>query len=352
MRNFLLLLLCLYTSPLFAEEWINYTSNPLIVDGTYHRRDPSEVLYINGTYYLYYNRLDAAATDSFDTLSGDIACSFAPHPAGPWTEQSVVLVGGDGTGGNYGYVAPSATVDGANIYLFYNQLIDFDPNPRDKVINVATGSTSDPCGTFTPSTNNPVFAPTNSEGDWDEDLAASQYVMKYDQTTWRMYYKGRDNTTGLRYVGLATTPHSSFPEGWSRYVSNPIFGNSVNGSPALQVDDMAVLSIGGQYYMMFQEPTTTTDAQWYKSANGINGWTDAQTTFSDILNSSLTGSWAETENMGYATGTLHGKAFYMNSGGYTGSVKDAIGFFFLKYGLIDIGGSGTMTLGGSGSLNK
>ena len=368
-RKRLIIILCLLVTPAYAADpWLNLPDNPFITDGTYHRRDPSEIIYITDTYYMYYNRLDSTAADSFDTEFGNIACASSPSITGPWTEQSVVINNGDGvdeanpgSAGNActgnaewdctGLVAPSATVDGTDIQLFYNGLLEFVT--RTKSIGVATGSTADPCGTFTKSGSNPFFAPTGVPGDWDEDLAASQFILKMGDATWRMYYKGRDISEDKRHVGFATINDAGFPDGtWTRYAGNPVFGNSVNGSPAIEVDDMAVLPVNGIMYMMFQEPNLNTDASWYQSPNGIDTWTDASATFATILASSLVGTWAEDENLGYGSGSLHGKIMYMNSGGLVAPNKDSIGLFVIPYGILSQGVGGTFTLGGSGSFTQ
>ena len=240
----------------------------------------------SNAYYVVYCTL---------TDGGTINLSKATTPAGPWTDQGVILPIGTGweLGGVY---APHLVQDAASgtWYLFYTGEPDTSSG-NSHSIGVATASSI--TGTYTRSVSNPVVAYGNTAGTFDRYRATEPFV--YYSTIlskWVMLYMGDAGAGAIQIetVGYATADTPGGP--WTKAAANPII--ALSPTPAWDsgtVADPWAVEIGGVTYIGYTGSATatvpwqigfvtTTDFMtftrgWQVYSHGVIGEWDAQSAF-------------------------------------------------------------------------
>lgn len=90
---------------------------------------------------------------------------------------------------------------------------------------------------FTPYTNNPVFAGTDS-ATWDRHIRERGFIL-YEDSTYHMWYTGYASDDADLHLGYATSPDGIQ---WKRYAHNPIVGEG-------WIEDMIVVKHDTTWYM-------------------------------------------------------------------------------------------------------
>ena len=187
------------------------------------RRDPSKVLKIGDTYYVWYTRRRTKhmpvgrlnidqANDEIPVVDWDLAdiCYATSKDGFDWVEQGVAVA--RAPKGNYGdrsLSTPDVLVFGGRYYLYYQTFTTMWR--QNDCVNVSIAWSDSPDGPWT-RLDRPVV-PQGAEGEWDSCAIHDPYPLVYKGKIW-VYYKGSpaDKSPGnlLRAQGVAIADH---PEG-------------------------------------------------------------------------------------------------------------------------------------------
>ena len=179
------------------------------------RRDPSKVLKIGGTYYVWYTHRQTAgptagaknATDTIPSFDWDLAeIWYATSKDGfTWKEQGVAVK--RAAKGKYGWRSnstPDILVWGGKYYLYYQGFNEIPGLKGDRAA-VTVAQSDSPDGPWRPLGR--VVIDFGAEGDWDSNAIHDPYPLVYNGKIY-LYYKGspgkggRDGTI-VRAQGVA-----------------------------------------------------------------------------------------------------------------------------------------------------
>ena len=187
------------------------------------RRDPSKVLKIGDTYYVWYTRRRSKympvgrlnidqANDEIPVVDWDLAdiCYATTKDGFDWVEQGVAVA--RAPKGNYGdrsLSTPDVLVFDGRYYLYYQTFTTMWR--QNDCVNVSIAWSDSPDGPWT-RLDRPVV-PQGAGGEWDSCAIHDPYPLVYKGKIW-VYYKGSpaDKSPGnlLRAQGVAIADH---PEG-------------------------------------------------------------------------------------------------------------------------------------------
>lgn len=266
-------------------------------------RDPSNVIYWGGKYYFY------GSWFLQDEFAGDTSEAIqvfeALHPMGPYTAAGqVITIGGGGSYDASAVFTPNVVVHNDSIYLFYSS---YDGG-ADGRWNIGLAVSASPTSGFT-KRSNPVLYNKEDAGNgagWDDLRVDETHIIRWDSTTWRMYYKGVTGTPGVsldRKVGFAETSNANFPEGWVKYSGNPILDDTDTNDGG-QPESICVWRQNGTYWMSIA-PNTLNNLDFFEGSDGIN-WT---------YKSSITAA-----ELGVSTGNYHGHSAVYDKNGMAGLI--------------------------------
>ncbi len=185
------------------------------------RRDPSDVLKVGGTYYVWYSKV-LKAPGVFKYPSGYSAdIYYATSQDGKeWNEQGLAVgKGGSGAFDEHGVFTPNILAADSRYYLFYTGV----PKPFDADTKTAIGlAVSDsPEGPWTKIETNPVLLPSEDPDDFDSMRVDDAAFVVRDQKYW-FYYKGRKmgGSPGETKMGVAVADK---PEGpYVKHAAGPL----------------------------------------------------------------------------------------------------------------------------------
>jgi arylsulfatase len=175
------------------------------------RRDPSDVILADGTYYVWYSKV-ARGPGVFSYPSGysaDVYCATSPDGKA-WTEQGMAVgKGAPGDWDEHGVFTPNVLAFGGRYYLYYTGV----PQPFDNDTKTAIGAAvaDSPAGPWKKSDANPVLVPSDDPAAFDGMRVDDASLVVRGGKVW-LYYKGRqlDHSPGETKMGLAT---ADLPEG-------------------------------------------------------------------------------------------------------------------------------------------
>ncbi len=188
------------------------------------RRDPSKVLKIGGTYYVWYTRRRSKympvgrfnidkANDEIPVVDWDLAdiCYATSKDGFNWEEQGVAVP--RAPKGNYGdrsLSTPDVLVFDGRYYLYYQTFTTMWR--QNDCVNVSAAWSDSPDGPWT-RLDRPVI-PQGAPGEWDSCAIHDPYPLIYKGKVW-LYYKASpiDKTPGnLRLAqGVAIADHPAGP---------------------------------------------------------------------------------------------------------------------------------------------
>ena len=185
------------------------------------RRDPSPVIRVDETYYVWYSR----TRDSADGYSASVW--YATSPDGTtWKEAGEALPkGARGTFDEHAVFTPTILVAAGKYYLFYTAVPEpftndtGGPNGTRTAIGVA--SADSPRGPWTRFEGNPVLCPSDDPEAFDSMRVDDTCFIVRDGEYW-MYYKGRqmNHTPGETKMGVATARAPTGP--YVKHCGNPV----------------------------------------------------------------------------------------------------------------------------------
>ena len=187
------------------------------------RRDPSKVLKIGDTYYVWYTRRRTMhnpvgmpnvdkGTDVIPVVDWDLAdiCYATSKDGFEWEEQGVAVPRAPkGSYGDRSLSTPDILVFESRYYLYYQTFTTMWR--KNDCVNVSAAWSDSPDGPWT-RLDRPVV-PQGAPGEWDSCAIHDPYPLVYQGKVW-IYYKGSpvDKSPGnlLRAQGVAIADH---PEG-------------------------------------------------------------------------------------------------------------------------------------------
>ena len=166
----------------------------LAPNSTYTRRDPSAVIEIDGTYYVWYSY--SLTQDSEKTAPWDLNdLYYATSTDGDtWTEQGLAV--GRGASGDYDHRSVFTTeifVHEGTYYLVYQAAADQDGVYNRNFIGMASATSPD--GPWT-KTEDPVLRPTYTNELWFDNNAVHDPTLVFFNNKFHLYYKGECNCFG------------------------------------------------------------------------------------------------------------------------------------------------------------
>ncbi len=168
------------------------------------RRDPSDVIKVGQTYYVWYSKVTAGPGVWAYPSGYSADVYYATSPDGKaWTERGAAVAKGEkGTWDEHGVFTPNILAAEGKYYLFYTGV----PRPFDQDTKTAIGvAVSDaPDGPWKKSSRNPVLSPSDESEAFDSMRVDDAAFVVRDGKYW-FYYKGRrlEHSPGQTKMGLA-----------------------------------------------------------------------------------------------------------------------------------------------------
>lgn len=206
-KNILIsLMLVLFSLPAFSQ--VNLEEKTFTYDkitGIGHekgvtRRDPSDVIKVGDTYYVYYTKVFGQGSGYW----GTIWYATSKDEGFTWEEKGEVLnVGEKGTFDSHAVFTPNIIYAKGKYYMFYTGV---KPTPGRKDGNFENNSLTDftaigvavsetPDGPFKRLTNEPVLRTSTDDNAFDSYRVDDASLLYKDKKYW-LYYKGRTIKAG------------------------------------------------------------------------------------------------------------------------------------------------------------
>ncbi len=185
------------------------------------RRDPSDVIKVGDTYYVYYTKVKGRA----DGYWGTIWYATSTDEGFSWKEQGEALgLGQKGTFDSQAVFTPNIIYAKGKYYLYYTGVKPtpgrtdgiFENNSLTDYTAIGLAVSDSPDGPFVRISNEPVLRTSTDDNAFDSYRVDDASLLYKDKKYW-LYYKGRsmkDGPKGPLYtkmgVALADTPEGPF----------------------------------------------------------------------------------------------------------------------------------------------
>jgi predicted GH43/DUF377 family glycosyl hydrolase len=196
------------------------------------RRDPSDVILVDDTHYVYYTKVYGKAPGYW----GTVWCASSKDGGYTWKEEGEVL--GKGNPGHFDSQAtftPNIMEANNKYYLFYTGVSPttgrsdgvFENNSTTDITAIGLAVADSPTGPFLRIENNPVLEVSNKAEDFDSYRVDDAALLFRDGKFW-LYYKGRSREHGREgpsktQMGVAFSNQIKGP--YEKY-GNPILPDS------------------------------------------------------------------------------------------------------------------------------
>ena len=198
------------------------------------RRDPSDVIQVDHTYYLWYTRVDERSNPSLypSGYAGEIWFASSRDNR-VWRERGKVLgTGPADTFDAHGVFTPNVLASDGKYYLFYTAVRPtpgrddgvFENNATNDRTAIGLAVSNSPMGPFVRARINPVLETSRSANQFDSYRVDDACLIMREGKYW-LYYKGRsyaDGRNGPRHtkmgVAIAEGPDGPFV----KYGANPV----------------------------------------------------------------------------------------------------------------------------------
>ena len=195
--------------------------NPVISLANYALRDPSDIIKIGSTYYVYFTAVSNAMSDYPNGYQGSIYVASSSNLRSWTVVGEVVAKGGGSTWDAKGCYSPAAYYDGTTIWICYGGTPSTYPANPIFAETMGMASSTSPTSGFTKSGSNPII--TSTSGQWD-DYRLDDPSIVYTGSEYRIYYVG-SQTALTKKIGYSYS--SSLSGTWTKYAGNPILLPSV-----------------------------------------------------------------------------------------------------------------------------
>ena len=185
------------------------------------RQDPSNVIRVGKTYYVWYTQRKAGVHPYASTVY------YATSADGVrWKDRGQAIgKGPKGAWDSFGVITPYTAVAGGKYYLFYTGTSSVRPfrsrDPGGTLRHIGIAVADSPDGPWVKYEKNPVLSPT--KGAWDSLIVDDAHVLVRGGKYW-MYFKGghgtikpSDTQWGLAVADAITGPYVKSPR-------NPLIG--------------------------------------------------------------------------------------------------------------------------------
>jgi hypothetical protein len=201
-----LLLLCLLLSACSTKpDFTNWSFRYSEVTGIGHeqgvtRRDPSDIILANDTFYVYYTKIYGRSPGYW----GTVWCAVSVDSGYTWTEIGEVLgKGNQGRFDSHAVFTPNILADGGKYYLYYTGVKptpgdpanDFENNSTTDITAIGVAVSDSPRGPFRRVLENPILETANRPEDFDSYRVDDAALLVRQGRYW-LYYKGRSRMHG------------------------------------------------------------------------------------------------------------------------------------------------------------
>ena len=202
-------------------------------DSKYNRRDNSDIIKVNDTYYIWYTRMDKPTTSGY---WGTIWYATSKDEGYTWQEQGMALgLGEKGAFDSHSVFTPNILEFNGQYYLYYtgvkptpnNKNNEFENNAKTDITALGLAVSDSPDGPFERVENNPVLTISNVAKDFDSYRIDDASMLVRDNKI-ALYYKGRSlihGTKGAHHTQMGVA-FSETPEGPFEKHIKPILDKS------------------------------------------------------------------------------------------------------------------------------
>ncbi len=164
------------------------------------RRDPSDIILVDDTYYVYYTKVYGKSPGYWGTLW----CASSVDKGFTWKEQGEILsVGENGAFDSQATFTPNIIKSNDKYYLFYTGVkptpdrIDgvFENNSTTDITAIGLAVASTPSGPFTRISKKPILEVSVEHEKFDSYRIDDASLLFRDGKYW-LYYKGRSRSHG------------------------------------------------------------------------------------------------------------------------------------------------------------
>jgi len=191
-------------------------------DSLYNRRDNSDIIKVDGTYYVWYSRMDSPITPGYWAT---IWYATSQDEGYTWQEQGMALgLGKEGEFDSHSVFTPNILAHKGKYYLYYtgvkptpgNINKEFEGNGTTDITAIGLAVSDSPDGPFVRVENNPVLEISDIASDFDSFRIDDASLLVRDNKVW-LFYKGRSISDGKNgpkrtkmSVAYADQPDGSF----------------------------------------------------------------------------------------------------------------------------------------------
>jgi len=197
------------------------------------RRDNSDVIEVDGKYYVYYTKVNGQAAGYW----GTVWCAVSEDKGYTWTEIGEVLgLGEKGTWDSQATFTPNILEEKGVYYLYYTGVqptptnVDgkFENNSTNDYTAIGVANANSPEGPFVRCETNPVINVSENHDVFDSYRIDDAVLIKNENKFW-LYYKGRKYSDGKHgpahtQMGVAFSENPDGP--FKKYDGNPILDKS------------------------------------------------------------------------------------------------------------------------------
>jgi sialidase-1 len=186
------------------------------------RQDPSNVIKVGDTYYVWYSKVTRTDDAPFSAYFGSIWYASSKDGIN-WTEHGQALGKGPKCAwDSRGVLTPYVAVLAGHLFMFYTGTSDDEPFESNKTLrHIGLAMTDNPNSGWRKHEANPILSPSGDKNAWDALLVDDAHLIVRDGKFW-LYYKGRNSVTSSKHTrwGLAIADYVTGP--YIKYEHNPI----------------------------------------------------------------------------------------------------------------------------------
>ncbi|WP_405291836.1 family 43 glycosylhydrolase [Algibacter sp. Ld11] len=191
-------------------------------DSVYNRRDNSDIIKVDNTYYIWYSRMNSPVTSGYWAT---IWYATSKDEGYSWQEQGMALgLGAEGEFDSHSVFTPNILSYKGKYYMYYtgvkptpgNAKGQFEGNHTTDFTAFGLAVANSPDGPFERVENNPVLKISDIAEDFDSYRIDDASLLVKDEKVW-FYYKGRSiihGKKGPRFtkmgVAMAEQPEGPF----------------------------------------------------------------------------------------------------------------------------------------------
>ena len=196
------------------------------------RRDPSDIIKVGDTWYVYYTKIYGQAPGYW----GTVWCATSKDEGNTWKEQGEMLgVGAKNMFDSQATFTPNILFANGKYYLYYtgvkptpgNQKDEFENNSTTDITAIGVAVSASPNGPFARIGNEPILK-VSVEPEKFDSYRVDDAALLYRNGLYWLYYKGRARINGEggpvhTQMGVA---FSKYPEGPFTKFDHPILSGS------------------------------------------------------------------------------------------------------------------------------